>query len=336
MFSLGVYYLWHWLQAEHVIAEQSQTFVVEPGDSVSAVAMRLHRQGLLRWPNIWRAYARFFDPQTIKKGEYDLGAKTSPLGILNLLQSGDVITYWVTLVEGKNIFEIVALLNETPKLKQPLDLSDLTGLSQQLGIEQSHPEGWFYPDTYQFRLGETVFDILTRAHKKMQKVLDEEWAQRAENLPYASPYEALIMASIVEKETGAAWERKKISGVFVRRLEKNMRLQTDPTVIYGMLMNNAYSGNITRKDLKTDTPYNTYYHKGLPPTPIASAGREAINAALHPAAGNELYFVAKGDGTHAFSSTLDEHNKAVNEFQRFKRTKNYRSSPEPGATNNGN
>ena len=176
-----------------------------------------------------------------------------------------------------------------------------------------HPEGQLFPDTYAYPRGTHALHVVKRAYARMQTILGEEWAQREEGLPLTTPYEALILASIVEKETGLAAERPEIAGVFVRRLRKGMKLQTDPTVIYGM--GAAFDGNIRRSDLTTDTPYNTYVRTGLPPTPIALPGRDAIHAALHPAAGDSLYFVAKGDGGHAFSATLEEHNRAVRRYQ---------------------
>ena len=188
-----------------------------------------------------------------------------------------------------------------------------------LQIEGDNPEGQFFPDTYHFQSGTTDIEILKRSHNRLNKILQEEWQQRAENLPYNSPQEALVMASIIEKETGLASERPDIAGVFVRRLQKNMLLQTDPTVIYAMGEN--FNGNIQRKDLKIDSPYNTYVTPGLPPTPIALAGREAIYAALHPADGNTLFFVSRGDGSHHFSETLEQHNRAVAKYQLGQRGK---------------
>ncbi len=194
-----------------------------------------------------------------------------------------------------------------------------------LGLSETPLEGWIYPDTYSYTKGTRDIDVLRRAYQRMQQVLAEEWEARSQPLPLSSPYEALILASIVEKETGAPEERAAIAGVFVRRLQKNMRLQTDPTVIYGMGDN--YRGNIRRSDLTRYTPYNTYKIDGLPPTPIANPGREAIHASLHPAPGKALYFVAKGDGRHQFSATLVEHNRAVQVYQKRQRRQDYRSSP---------
>ena len=195
---------------------------------------------------------------------------------------------------------------------------------QRLGLDGQHPEGRFFPDTYRYVRGMSDSDLLRQAHEKLTRVLDEEWQQRAEGLPYREPYQALIMASLVEKETGAAHERGEIAGVFIRRLRLGMLLQTDPTVIYGL--GERYTGNLTRAHLREPTPYNTYTNPGLPPTPIAMVGREAIRAALNPRAGDSLYFVARGDGTHVFSRSLDEHNRAVREYQ-LKRRADYRSSP---------
>jgi len=210
-------------------------------------------------------------------------------------------------------------------------LSKLKGkpLAEQIdliGIDAENPEGWFFPDTYQFVSGDSDVDILKRANQKMKSLLEIAWHGRQSGLPYKSAYEALIMASIVEKETGAPEEREQIAGVFVRRLEKKMRLQTDPTVIYGL--GDSYEGNITRQHLRGPTPYNTYVISGLPPTPIANPGGAALYAALNPAEGDALYFVARGNGYHQFSKTLAEHQAAVREFQIKKRKKDYRSTPE--------
>ena len=194
-----------------------------------------------------------------------------------------------------------------------------------IGEEHDNIEGWLFPDTYNYLGTDTVLDIMLRAHRKMNRVLEQEWAKRAPGLPYKTPYEALIMASIIEKETGLAEERETISGVFVRRLLKGMRLQTDPTVIYGM--GDRYDGDIRRRDLRQLTPYNTYMIKGLPPTPIAMPSGASISAALHPKAGSSLYFVARGDGGHYFSSTLQEHLGAVKKYQLEQRAENYQSAP---------
>jgi len=240
--------------------------------------------------------------------------------------AGDTKHWQIQFIEGWTFRDMRAALASSERLGQvTADWTD-ERIMEEMGANGSHPEGRFFPDTYLFTSSETDLDLLRRAFERMEEVLATEWQAKAENLPYDSPYEALIMASIVERETGAVHEREEVAGVFVRRLEKGMRLQTDPTVIYGM--GEKYQGRITRKDLRTHTDYNTYRIDGLPPTPIALPGREAIHAALNPAEGDTLYFVARGDGTHKFSKTLAEHQKAVRAFQ-LNRRSDYRSSPTP-------
>lgn len=322
--SASVYFCYSWLHTPIATISRGQSIDVPKGTSLYRVAAKLNSDGVLEWPRVWVQYAKLKSLTLIKAGEYQITAGVSPVDILHQLHAGNVVKYHVTLVEGLTAQQYLQYLQLQPKLIHKVEASPTEALLKQLNLDGAHAEGWFFPDTYQFIKGDSDADILTRAFNKMQQVLQEEWLQRAENLPYKTPYDALIMASIVEKETGVGYERDMIAGVFVRRLEKNMRLQTDPTVIYGM--GDSYSGNLRRSDLKTPTPYNTYTNKGLPPTPIAMPGREAIYAALHPAAGSELYFVARGDGTHQFSDTLEEHEKAVQQYQK-KRTKNYRSAP---------
>lgn len=320
-------YLWQWLQRDHWLPEENRYWVVAKGESIQSVAYRLHAQDMLRWPKVWTLYARFVEPRPIRAGEYRFAERESPLSVLFRLQSGNVITYLVTLVEGWNFSDWVRLLAAQPKLQTHLAGKSLEEQLVLLNLGLSHPEGWFYPDTYQYVADDTDIAILRRANAKMREVLERAWDSRAEGLPYTSPYEALIMASIIEKETGVPTERPEIAGVFVRRLQQGMRLQTDPTVIYGL--GAAFDGNLTRRHLKEPNPYNTYLNRGLPPTPIAMPSGAAIEAALRPLAGNSLYFVGKGDGTHQFSATLDEHNKAVNQYQRRIDTSRYRSSPNP-------
>ncbi|MFT7560347.1 MAG: UPF0755 protein [Flavobacteriales bacterium] len=320
------FYAWHWLNAEVKITVEDKLFTVPSGSNLHRVADSLQDLNLLRWPKVWLGYAKYFDTELIKAGEYQLNAHESPLSLLRRFQAGKVIQYSVALIEGytlnQALAEIHARNNIQKKLSLPLDLS----VDSIDGIDVAHLEGWIYPDTYNFSANDSDVSIISRAHSKMQKVLSEEWDSREKGLPYQNAYEALIMASIIEKETGAASERAQIAGVFVRRLQKKMRLQTDPTVIYGM--GDLYDGNIRRADLKRPTAYNTYVIKGLPPTPIALPGRDAIHAALHPKKGDSLYFVARGDGTHVFSATIEEHNAAVRKFQK-RRVKNYRSNPAP-------
>ncbi|TNE75682.1 MAG: endolytic transglycosylase MltG [Gammaproteobacteria bacterium] len=305
--------------------ERSLSFTVPAGASLTAQAFRLHEMGLIQWPRVLTAFGRITDQTGIKTGEYLLQPGVTPRELLAKWVSGEVIQYSLTFPEGLRFADWLALLIKVEKLEHVLKGTSGQEIIAELGLDVSHPEGWFFPDTYSYNAGDTDRDILLWAHQRMRGVLEEEWQNRAPDLPYANAYEALIMASIIEKETGVAAERGQIAGVFVRRLQKGMRLQTDPTVIYGL--GDAYQGNIRRKHLRQHSDYNTYLIDGLPPTPIAMPGREAIHAALHPEEGNSLYFVAKGDGSHYFSATLDEHQKAVREFQ-LQRRSDYRSHPQ--------
>lgn len=257
--------------------------------------------------------------QAIKAGEYRLGPGMRPVDLPALLVSGKVILHELTLVEGWRFEQALQAIKAHPALAQTLTQSSPAAAMAALGRPELHPEGRLYPDTYRFPRGTTDVAFMQRAFAQMEAALAEEWAGRAQGLPYRSADEALIMASIVERETSVASERFDIAGVFVRRLQKHMRLQTDPTVIYGL--GAAFDGNIRRRDLTTDTPYNTYTRGGLPPTPICLPGRASINAALHPAPGDALYFVAKGDGSHFFSATFAEHNAAVRKYQLKRRTR---------------
>lgn len=325
MVVVTLLYWQHWLHAERNIPEATRIISVQKGDSLASVAYQLRQAELIRWPNVWRQFARIFYPTSIKAGEYQLGAMESPISILQLLQSGKVITYEVTLLEGKTFDQFIAALTMENKLT--LLLAGLSRLEQMnlLNLAIEHPEGWFFPDTYQYTAGDSDVDILRRAHAKMKVILVKEWQNRQDDLPYQDPYQTLIMASIVERETGVARERAEIAGVFTRRLRLKMRLQTDPTVIYGL--GSDFDGNLTRRHLSQANPYNTYMIHGLPPTPIAMPSGEAIHAVLNPAPGDALYFVAKGDGTHYFSVTLGEHNQAVQKYQKRQRVENYQSAP---------
>ncbi len=322
-----------WMEGE--VLEQSlqledeQVLNVPAGSTPNALLSQLEQQGVLRgafWLRLsWRLQSHI---QPLHVGEYQLTLGMDVAQLLEKWRVGDVLQYRMTLVEGWNFRQVRAALAQHEKLEQTLgEISD-SELMRELDQANVHPEGRFFPDTYNFVRGQTDLGILRQANQRLQKVLAEEWAERAEDLPYRNSDEALTMASIIEKETGVAHEREEISGVFIRRLAKGMLLQTDPTVIYGM--GESYNGKITRADLRRPTPYNTYVISGLPPTPIAMVGREAIYAALHPKPGKSLYFVARGDGSHVFSNTLAEHNKAVREYQ-LKRRADYRSSPAPAA-----
>jgi len=311
--SLWVHYR-TFIQTPVAVVGDRMTFEVQRGAGLRVVTGHLVDAGVLRDPYAFLALAYQTDRAgRIKAGEYEIRPGTTPPQLLDLLASGRVIQYPLTLVEGWTFHQAIAAIGADPIL-----VADLAGLSDEdilarIGHPGVHPEGRLFPDTYLFPRGMGALDLIKRVYGRMESVLAEEWDKRAPGLPLKDPYEALILASIVEKETGLAAERPEIAGVFVRRLHKGMKLQTDPTVIYGLGV--AFDGNLKRADLTTDTPYNTYMRGGLPPTPIALPGREAIHAVLHPAGGESLYFVAKGDGSHAFSATLDEHNGAVRRYQ---------------------
>jgi len=293
---------------------QPERLVVSQGDTLRSVAEGLRRRGLLAKPEYWLWYARWEgNADHIQAGEYLLTPGITPARLLRSLSQGAVAQYAITIPEGWTFRQMLAALHQDDKLTHTLRGLDDAAIMERLGRPGEHPEGRFYPDTYFFSRGTTDLDLLRRAYAVMERRLKQEWLQRAPDLPYRTPYEALILASIIEKETAIPEERPLIAGVFVRRLQRNMRLQTDPTVIYGL--GSDFDGNLRRRDLKRDTPYNTYLHKGLPPTPIALPGGASLHAALHPAPGDALYFVARGDGSHYFSATIEEHNAAVRRYQ---------------------
>lgn len=319
------YWLWQDYQRFRTtplhISGEGFNYQVKPGTSLNAVANDLKAKGILRQPLYLRALAKDLGVSNkIKAGEYLIAAGTTPEMLLTTFVRGKVIEYSLTLIEGWTFKQSLQAVRGHPMLVQtlPADLST-EQVMQRLGYAGEYPEGRFFPDTYLFPRGTTDVDFLRRAYESMQTILAEEWANRSENLPVNTPYDALILASIIEKETGVPEERQQVAGVFVRRLQKGMLLQTDPTVIYGM--GESYKGNIRKKDLQTDTPYNTYTRAGLTPTPICLPGRAAIHAALHPADGTALYFVASGNGGHTFSDTLQEHNKAVAKYLQSRKKK---------------
>ncbi|MCG6984458.1 MAG: endolytic transglycosylase MltG [Thiocapsa sp.] len=289
------------------------TIEIPRGTSLRALAGQMTDEGLLRHPYYFLALAyQRGDQARIKAGEFELTSEMTPADVLDRITSGQVVQYPVTLVEGWTFRQAVEAIDAHDRFSGELGrLSDAT-LMAKLGRPGEHPEGRLFPDTYRFPRGTTRLTVLQRAFERMEQVVADEWDGRSDDLPIRTPYEALILASIVEKETGVASERPEIAGVFVRRLRKGMRLQTDPTVIYGM--GERYDGRIRRADLREATPYNTYVIDGLPPTPIALPGRAAIHAVLHPGDGDSLYFVSRGDGSHFFSATLDEHNRAVRRY----------------------
>ena len=306
---------------EHPSANpETVVFEVEQGDSLGVVSSHLLKAGLIsneRWFKLLASWEKV--ETSIKVGDYSIEPGTKPQGILATLVAGRVLQYSITFVEGSTFKQLRQRLIQNPRIKQTLaNISD-QAVMEKLGHPDQHPEGRFFPETYFFDNNTSDLKILRRAYRKMQQTVAEEWANRDKQLPIETADEALVLASIVEKETGQAGERATIAGVFARRLRKDMLLQTDPTVIYGM--GDSYKGNIRRKDLRTDTPYNTYTRRGLPPTPIAMPGQAAIHAALHPAQGDALFFVANGNGSHVFSATLKEHNQAVRQYLKNIRAK---------------
>jgi UPF0755 protein len=306
---------------------QEQLLDVPSGSSPTGVLNRLEADGVIKDAFLLRLYWRFnLSGQALHSGEYRMTPGMDARSLLTLWEKGEVVQYSLTLVEGWTFRQVRAALGRQAKLEQTLsNLSDSEVMAK-LGHPNVFPEGRFFPDTYRYVRGMTDAELLKQAYNRLDEVLQDEWDKRAADVPYVDPYQALIMASLVEKETGVPQERGQIAGVFVRRLQLGMLLQTDPTVIYGL--GERYNGKITRAFLKEATPYNTYVISGLPPTPIAMVGREAIHAAMNPVPGNSLYFVARGDGSHVFSADLDAHNAAVKEFQ-LKRRADYRSSPAP-------
>lgn len=294
--------------------ERDFVFTIESGMSFSDLNKKLKSEKIIEKNRYLEILARYSDrANKIKSGEYNLAPGLLPDELLNIFVSGKVVQYSMTLVEGWQTHEMLEAIKLNKILEQNLNSFNPGALMQELGFSESVAEGLFFPDTYHFPKGTSDIVFLKRAYQRLQHILDEEWQKRDPNLPYKNSYEALIMASIIEKETGLASERETIAGVFVRRLNKNMKLQTDPTVIYAM--GRQFNGNIRKKDLDIDSPYNTYRYKGLPPSPISLVGREAIYAALHPQDGKSYYFVAKGDGSHYFSENLAEHNRAVVKYQ---------------------
>ena len=292
----------------------SQEIVITPKSGLRSIANQLVAQGVLKEPWRFIVIAKLLrKEQFLQAGSYTLNKNVSPYHLVLSLNHGRTTHGSLTLIEGRSFLQLREKLAKNDAVTQTItNLSDAE-VMRAIGANEAYPEGLFFPDTYYFNRGTTDVALLKISYTAMQTKLNKAWVNKAANLPYKTPYQALIMASIVEKETGKASERPTIAGVFINRLRIGMRLQTDPTVIYGM--GQQYNGNIRKKDLLADTPYNTYTRAGLPPTPIAMPGLAAIEAALHPAKTDALYFVGKGDGSHAFSPSLQEHNRAVVRYQ---------------------
>ena len=298
------------------LTDEEVQLVVEPGMHFKQITHLLVEAGVVKEILPWQIFGRLSGvSSSIKAGEYTFQANLSPVQLLNKLIKGSTVQFAITVVEGWTFNQMWEEVNKHEKIKQVAKTKQ--ELLELLEIEK-HPEGLFYPDTYHFPAGTTNVEFFQRAHEYMEGVLQEEWANRDKDTNLKTADEVLILASIIEKETSVDDERELVAAVFNTRLKRNMRLQTDPTVIYGM--GDEYQGNIRRKDLKEDTPYNTYVHKGLPPTPIALPSRASIAAALHPADTEVIFFVSKGDGTHHFSKTYDEHRNAVIKYSLVERS----------------
>jgi UPF0755 protein len=292
-------------------------YEIPPGTSLSQLAYDLYDRDFIEHPRLFILLGRELDvARRLQAGEYRLATGMTPRTLLQLLVDGKVIQHAITLVEGQTFHEMLLRIQAHPFIEVTLKDLDNAEIMNRLGHPGVHPEGRFLPDTYHFTRGTTDLAFLQRAFDAMSKYLESAWRDREADLPLQTPEEALVLASIVEKETGLPEERPVIAGVFIRRMRQGMRLQTDPTVIYGL--GEKFDGNLRRRDLESDTPYNTYTRSGLPPTPIAMPGAAAITAVLHPAAGDSLFFVSRGDGSHYFSATVEEHNLAVDKYQRKK------------------
>ena len=296
------------------LKNESVDFDIEAGSRFRVVSKQLVTQQVLKESLSFEVLARLLGQASdLKAGIYIIKNGTTPLILLDQITSGTTGQSGVTFIEGWTFAQMRQALNENDTVKHMTMGETDAQILKEIGAEETNPEGLFFPDTYFFTPNTSDRDILKRAYLTMQNKMDKAWSKKAEGLPYQSAYQAIIMASIVEKETGKASERPQIAGVFINRLKVGMRLQTDPTVIYGL--GERFDGNLRKQDLLTDTAYNTYTRDGLPPTPIAMPGLGAIHAALHPAPTKALYFVGKGDGSHAFSATLTEHNNAVIRYQ---------------------
>lgn len=313
----GLLVLWSALRngvTSYVLNDTEVVFEISKGENVRAIAARLHQQGIVRDPADFVALAYWRgDAGRMRFGEYLIPARCRASEVLDLFLSGKVRQHAFTIIEGWTVRQVLAAMAEQTALIRKLSDKKLDEIMPQLGYPAGSAEGRLYPDTYLFPKGYTDSALLRRATERMDSLLAKEWAQRDRDLPLHEPYEGLILASLVEKETARDEERARIAGVFVRRLQKRMRLQTDPTVIYGL--GAGYNGNISRRDLVQDNPYNTYTRGGLPPTPIALPGAASLHAAMHPEPGDSLYFVARGDGSHEFSSSLADHERAVARYQ---------------------
>lgn len=309
--GVGAYLTWAW---NHSLTLSTAMHVVKPGASMHTFAHELYGKGVLpdKYSLVLLAYLKG-QARDLKAGEYRFEPGVTQRQALDQVVKGRVVEYPLTLIEGWTFDGFLKAIRVAPKVETTLEGLDHEAIMARLGYPGLHPEGQFYPDTYYYSAGTSDVNLLQRALSRMQTRLQAEWANRVPDLPLNDSYEALTLASVVEKETGLASERQLIAGVFINRLRRGMRLQSDPTVIYGL--GAQFDGNLRRKDLLRDNPYSTYTRRGLPPTPIAMPGGDALHAVLHPAPTKALYFVSRGDGSHQFSETLSAHNEAVIKFQ---------------------
>lgn len=322
--AVGNHYFTQYQQQE--LPQDVASFEIKRGSNIRQIANQLEKQNILKPALAFMLMAKLNKQDTkIKAGEFSLTKGMRPEQVLNHFIQGRPIQYTTTIIEGHTFKDIVKLIKADPNLVQTLSDNDYKNIMKLMETKQGEqypqPEGWFYPDTYSYPRNTTDLQFLKRSHKMMVKKLQQAWLDRTPHPRIKTPYQALILASIVEKETGQSSERPLIAQVFLNRLRKGMMLQTDPTIIYGL--GEQFDGNIRKKDLKTDNPYNTYTRTGLPPTPIATPGAEAVQAVFHPADSKALYFVAKGDGTSYFSETYSEHKKAVIRYQLKGNAKKY-------------
>jgi len=320
----------HFIDTPLTLGTEGMRYEIRPGTGLKDIGQALSKRGVIKhWAYLAAAGQWQGKAQQIKAGEYHFAPGITPQQLLDQIVAGQVVGYALTIVEGWTFRQCLEAIHRSEALTHTLRGLNDAQIMARIGRPGEHPEGRFFPDTYHFTKGLSDVDFLLRAYRAMERHLQAEWETRDAGLPLTNPYEAIILASIVEKETGLASERRTIAGVFTRRLQKAMRLQTDPTVIYGL--GAGYDGNIKRADLTADTPYNTYLRSGLPPTPIALPGAASIHAALHPEPGNALFFVSRGDGSHEFSDTLEAHNKAVLKYQLKGQALPANKTPEPPA-----
>lgn len=305
-----------WTMSELPLERASMEFSLKAGSSLRSVARQMTQAGVLREPLRFELLARLLgESANVKAGNYEIDGPLTPYALLHKITSGDYTQLAVTIVEGWTFRQIRQVIDQQPELDHRTQLMSDAEIMAQLGSgPDASAEGWFFPETYHITVGESDLRLLRRAYRLMQEHLAREWKERDPGLPLTTPYEALILASIVEKETGRPEDRRMVAGVFINRLKLGMRLQTDPTVIYGL--GERFDGNLRKRDLLADHPFNTYTRTGMPPTPIAMPGLASLRATLHPARTDALYFVAKGDGSSHFSRTLDEHERAVSRWQR--------------------